>query len=409
MTAHSLPVATAQRVLLLGNCQALSLQSALQARSQGCSPAYAARYLASASTYLSHPDAIPEGLQERFSSNEGRALLESRWLENQFLLASSHEPPPQAIILTLFHEATPLYQHKKKKYVLFVSKASRKHPDYEAWLNEHFDRFHPDPLLYLERYALFLDALRLHYPQARFLIVKRVKHLAAYAPIPNSYLEKWEMLEPRFATWVRLQKDVSILEMDRVVGGLMRNTGLTIQKIFPFLRASEKCRPSPWLRFLPYFNLPVSRDMEHPISLFWETMAQYIEEWLQQGEIRYRSEDCTPSWTALIGQYRDSFRLDEKLLQQKNVGAWAGVWERLILHPKSVYWKEIEPYASHFPADKVLFRALRTLLDLHPNRAAVPFLEGHRDALKNAATKSLADATYLNMLQQYIDRQKLAK
>lgn len=390
------------KVIFVGNCQAEALAHAATKVYPAQASHFQVNQVASPLTYLSHPDAIPAELTQVFNNPLAQLSLEERRLENQFEVVSSQEPAPQAVVFTLFDETEPLYEHLVDKYVFFASYAiHQRNPELTPWINNHFRIIKPDPNTYYERLSQMLLALRRRYPSTPFLLLKRLNPRLAYAPQPYSYLTNWNQLHLGWDAWIAQHPDLTVLDMDRVVGGVLQDHDLTPCQIFPFLRPPE----TPY-RFRKYrrrfprllIHTAVSRDIEHAPSLLWEQLARHAGQWLETGKISYSASEVPPPASILLRQYGRLASIDYESLKTGDPFKWANVFESMILHPRLQDWKSLEKYAEYFPLDRLLLRTVRALFELYPSRDAASFFQIHLRIAEQAEREALWKARYIKVV-----------
>lgn len=404
---------TSGKIIFVGNCQAEALAGAMAKVYPGQASSLQINQVASPTTYLSHPDSIPKELIQAFADPTAQLSLEDRRLENQFEIVSTQEPPPRAVVFTLFDETAPLYEHLTEKYVFFVSHAiHQRTPELTPWINGNFRVIVPDPDTYYERFTQMLTILRRRYPTTPFLLLKRLTPRLAYAPKPYSYLANWNQLRLGWHAWIAKHPDLAVLEMDRVVGGVLQERDLTPCQIFPFLRPPEHpYRFRKYRRRFPRIlaHTAVSRDIEHAPSLLWEQLARHIVSWLDSGTVAYSANERPPSPAILIKQYGRLGSIDFETLKSGEPSKWSNAFESMLLHPRLLDWKHLEKYVAHFPLDRLLLRTMRTLLDLYPSREAAQFLESHYRFAEQAEREPYWKMRYLSFVKNAIQDQQNAK
>lgn len=401
------------KVIFVGNCQAEALAHASAKVYPMHTSHFRVNQVASPLTYLSHPDSIPAELTQVFSNSLAQLSLEERRLENQFEVVSRQEPAPQAVVFTLFDETEPLYEHLIDKYIFFASYAiHQRNPELTPWINDHFRIIKPDPNTYYERLSQMLTALRRRYPSTPFLLVKRLNPRLAYAPQPYSYLANWDQLHLGWDAWISQHPGLSVLDMDRVVGGVLQDHDLTPCQIFPFLRPPE----TPY-RFRKYrrrfprllIHTAISRDIEHAPSLLWEQLARHVGQWVETGTISYTASEVPPSASILLRQYRRLASIDYEGLKTGDPFKWSIAFESMLLHPHLQDWPRLQKYVEYFPLDRLLLRTIRTFLDLYPSRDATPFFQAHYQAAERVEREAVWKERYLKLVNGIIAEQRKCK
>ncbi|QGY41586.1 SGNH/GDSL hydrolase family protein [Pseudodesulfovibrio cashew] len=298
-------------ILFLGNCQADFPARALSRRGHDC----AYKVLASPLTYTSHPGEIPLSLAGLAKTHGLDDYLHGRKLSHQF--APVDGSAPDLIVLSLFHENTPLFVHNEEGYIFFMDpRALTDKPEMMAWTQTHCRMFKPNPATYLERYGTMLARLRLDNPDVPVLILSRLSHFPAFGPDPFSYLEGWDELwrtaPETFKQWAHDLDNVHVLELDRIFGGIWSDSEKRIESLCPFLKIKlEETNGE-------VTGLHAQRDIEH-IGPMPDRLAKKIEQFLETGKISYEEKETVP--TLWRRQWRPA-RLDmETMLEKLRSGA----------------------------------------------------------------------------------------
>ena len=272
----------------LGNCQADFLCRSMAGRGHACTY----RVQASPLTYPSHPGSVPASLAELDRVVGLSPYLEGRELENQF---NPIGPDPDLILLNLHHENVPLFVHDAEQYTFFMMPAVlNDHPEAMAWAQEHCRMFKPGPNSYLDRFGTMLQRIRQDFPSAPVIVLSRLSPHPAFGPDPYSYLEGWDAIHAGAAEalngWASAMKDVHILDMDRVFGGIWAESDKRIESLCPFLKITLTEADG------QVTGLHARRDIEH-IGPMPERLADKVEQFLATGAITYdESEIAHPEW-----------------------------------------------------------------------------------------------------------------
>ncbi|WP_272699283.1 SGNH/GDSL hydrolase family protein [Desulfovibrio sp. Fe33] len=270
----------------LGNCQMEFLGKAVAAL--GLPAAH--RPLASPMTHASHPGGIPPELTRQASPHGAVDIFNGRLPEYQFELPGSHDTP-ELLVLNLFHETAPLFLHNEGFIFHMNPAAFAGRPDLAAWISEQCRPIGPNPASYLQRFGRFLALVRQQFPETPILVTARLNHYPAFGPVPHSYLENWNRLSreapAHYAVWER-ELDVRILDVNRVFGGIWRETDEGIEAHCPFLKLELEERDN------TVVGLIASRDVEH-IGPMWAALARKVADFMEDGEIRYEADETVPT------------------------------------------------------------------------------------------------------------------
>ncbi|MBI9112615.1 MAG: SGNH/GDSL hydrolase family protein [Maridesulfovibrio ferrireducens] len=272
----------------LGNCQMDFLSRAVSKLGYDC----VYKVLASPFTYNSSPGIIPQELLDK-DVNLGLAdFYHDRSLSNQFEMISSAEPEPEAIVINLFHESSPLFINRTQKYIFFIDpKAWTYHPDLEEWMKAGFGMIQVNPSTYMKRYEEMLKNIREKFPLVPILVVSRLSHFPAFGPEPYSYLEGWNDLWKYsgaiFNRWENNISDLNVVDMDRVFSGIWASSEKKIEAHCPFLKfklAEENNVVT---------GIHASRDIEH-VGSMWPVLAAKITDFIENGKICYSANEVKP-------------------------------------------------------------------------------------------------------------------
>jgi hypothetical protein len=270
----------------LGNCQMDFLSRSVAAL--GLPTAHAE--LASPMTHASHPDGVPAALDRLIREHRLGDAFNGRLPEHQFGLPGQGEPPA-LLVLNLFHETAPLFLHQRDGFIFHMNPAAwRGDPALAAWMDENCRPIAPNPATYLARYGQFLALVRQRFPETPILLAARLNHYPAFGPSPHSYLENWGALSreapAHYAVWER-ELNVSLLDMNRVFGGIWRESGQGIAAHCPFLKIELTEQDG------AVVGLNASRDMEH-IGPMWAALADKVGAFAKTREVRYEPKETPP-------------------------------------------------------------------------------------------------------------------
>jgi hypothetical protein len=296
----------------LGNCQADFLARAMTRRGHQCT------YLVQASplTMPSHRG-IPQTLARLDEATPLGDYLHGRELKNQFQPIGPDDPAPTLVVMSLFHENTPLFVHDKEKFVFFMDpRALTDKPDLMRWAQEQCRMFQPAPATYLKRYGEMLARVRADHPGVPILVLSRLTPYPAFGPEPFSYLKGWTALSRGaaevMAGWASQFPGVHILDMDRIFGGIWADSDKRIEGQCPFLKITLEERDG------QVTGLHARRDIEH-IGSMPDRLADTVEEFLATGAVRYSDKETVPA------QWRARWRLtklgEDELLERLASGA----------------------------------------------------------------------------------------
>ncbi len=297
----------------MGNCQADFLSRTMAERGHACTY----RVLASPLTYPSSPNVIPPSLAALDDQLDLEPYFHGRILKNQFHPISPDDPAPEAIVLSLFHENTPLFTNDAEGYTFFMDpRALNDKPEMMQWAQDNCRMFKPNPATYLERYRDMLARLSLNFPRVPIVVLSRLSHYPAFGPDPFSYLNGWENLWANgmtaLNTWASTLENVHILDMDRVFGGIWTESNEGIETYCPFLKIKLEETDG------QITGLHAQRDIEH-IGPMPGRLADKVSHFLQTGEIEYgQSEEVPKEWNR---QWRISKLNDEAMLHKLTSGA----------------------------------------------------------------------------------------
>ncbi|OEU65333.1 MAG: hypothetical protein BA863_09620 [Desulfovibrio sp. S3730MH75] len=297
----------------LGNCQMDFLSRAVREAGYECTY----RVLASPFTYNSSPCAIPPELLEKDTKLGLGDFYHDRSLFNQFEMISQNEAEPEAIVINLFHESSPLFINKEQKYIFFIDpKVWQHHSDFEKWMLARFGMIQANPASYMKRFEEMLANLRNKFPSTPILVVSRLSHHPAFGPDPYSYLEgwgdSWKYSGAVFNRWENNVSNLTVLDMDRVFGGIWASSEKRIEPHCPFMKF-KLVEEGEVIK-----GIHASRDVEH-VGSMWPVLAQKIIEFKETGKINYSASEVVPDEWSLSWQ-PEKFEEDE-LLNMLSSGA----------------------------------------------------------------------------------------
>lgn len=300
-------------IYFLGNCQADFLSRAQASRGHDCTY----RVLASPLTYPSSPGGIPASLatiNEEFGLDD---YFHGRFLTHQFQPIGPEDAPPELIVLSLFHENTPLFIHDQEQYIFFMDpRALTDKPELMRWTQDNCKMFKPNPATYLDRYRDMLVRMRLDHPGVPIIVLSRLSHYPAFGPEPFSYLNGWENLWQNASdildTWAAALDNVHILNMDRVFGGIWSGSDKHIEAHCPFLKIKLDETDG------QVTGLHAQRDIEH-IGPMPDRLAAKVEQFLKTGSVEYGQAETIPrEWQR---QWRITKLEDEAIRARLTSGA----------------------------------------------------------------------------------------
>jgi hypothetical protein len=355
-------------IVFRGNCQMQFCAEAAAAAGQEVSFAS----LASPMTLTASPGGVPRLVADLVAGAKVGEYLHTRELADQFAPPPA-TPRPDALVVNLFHENSPLLLHKTERYAFYLDqRAFARKPALKRAVERHFDAIVPNPGSYLERFAAMLLLLRQHLPGLPILVAGRIGHYPGLGPAPHSYLAGWEDLwngpARAFAAWAQTLPDVHYLDADRILGGVWHRQGGPVEAHFPFLRLSASPQDG---------RPPVSRDLEHAGSL-WRAMAEAIVRSLAAGRVDYTPQENVPEdWQKTFAPERLSRQeLLEHLISGSNYRAARAVGN-FLLRPQEDFTDLLLDAAPHMPVCHNLLHMVRALGARRPNPALAGWCEAH--------------------------------
>jgi len=299
-------------IYFLGNCQADFVSRAMA--DKGYDTTY--RVLASPMTYPSHPGNIPASLKAMdkvFGLND---YFHGRELVNQFMPVTKSDNP-ELIVLSLFHENTPLFVNDDEEYVFFMDpRALNDHPKLMQWAQDNCRMFQPNPTSYLDRYRDMLIRLRMEIPDVPIIVLSRLSHHPAFGPAPFSYLKGWDKLWMKgkdvLGSWESALDNVHILDMDRVFAGIWAESNAGIETHCPFLKVKLEETEG------EITALNAQRDIEH-IGPMPARLADKLSHFLKTESIEYgQAEEIPTQWRR---EWQMSQMNEDVMLQKLTSGA----------------------------------------------------------------------------------------
>lgn len=275
-------------IALLGNCQTEFLANAL--KSVGLDARH--YWQASPATLLRSPGRVPEVL-ERLVPPALSHHLDGRELEQQFLGLPQDAPRPDLIVVSLFHEATPLFAHAREGWCFHIDPhAWEDSPELEAFMRRECVLMQVRPESWFQRFGAWVQRLRAVHPAVPLLIVARLGHHPAFGPRPFSYLDIWDSAWaealPGLCEWAR-GLGAAVVEMDRLLAGLMARGERVIEAHCPFLKIEidDGVDGGP--------RATLRRDVEH-VADMWPRLAEKVAQFMADGRVEYSQRETPPVW-----------------------------------------------------------------------------------------------------------------
>ncbi|MBI4806700.1 MAG: hypothetical protein HY795_15860 [Desulfovibrio sp.] len=279
-------------IAIFGNCQARSLYSSISqyAQAQGL-------WLTSAEILKAnqghHAPRVLKDLVRRFNLEH---YLNWRELDRQYSLFTASDPEPTLIVFTLFNEIEYFHINVRDNTRFYIHKgALAAEPRFAHFMHSNY-RTRALPVEgYFERFHDLLGLARSQ-KSAPILILKRFSHHPAFGPAPHSYLAGWDDYWPqalgRLEAMAQTIPGCTVLDLDRLLAGMLARTGLGVQALFPFLR----------LRVFDCENtrrLSVRRDVEHVRQEFWDIVAEKVLAFQKTGKVQYDADETIPEeWSS---------------------------------------------------------------------------------------------------------------
>lgn len=296
----------------LGNCQMDFLSRAMADRGHDCTY----RVLASPLTYTSSPGTIPAEFDKKVRTMGLGDFFHDRAPMHQFQMLTPDDSP-NLIVLSLFHENTPLFIHKRDNYIFFMDPAAwQDNPELKSWIETECGMIQPKPATYLKRYGDMLATLRHFHPNIPIVVAARLSHHPAFGPDPYSYLKSWTeqcaTAREHYQLWQTELDNVHIVEMDRLFGGIWEDSDKIIDTHCPFLKIKLEETDG------QITGLHASRDVEH-IGSMWPKLADTLENFMESGAIQYDEKQTIPAEWSRPWQPRPM--AEDIMLQKLSSGA----------------------------------------------------------------------------------------
>jgi hypothetical protein len=360
----------------LGNCQADFLSRAMADGGHGCTY----RVLASPLTLPSHRG-VPTTLAELDRDMNLGDYLHGRELKNQFEPIGPDDPSPSLIVMSLFHENTPLFVHDKDKYVFFMDpRALTDKPELMAWAQRECRMFEPNPATYLRRYGDMLARMRADHPGVPMVVLSRLTPHPAFGPEPFSYLKGWSTISRTAADvltgWSQSLPDVHIIEMDRVFGGIWAGSDKRIEAECPFLKITLEEKDG------RVTGLHARRDIEHIASMPGR-LADTLTRFMETGVVSYLEEETDrPEWRA---QWRLSRLTDDQILARLASGAnyrSAEAVGAMFLDLARDRTHLLVQARRHMPVCHMTLHMIKAYGRIHRNPALAEWCDAHMEAAR---------------------------
>jgi len=382
-------------LLFLGNCQSDYISRAMTEQGHACEY----RVQASPFTYPSHPGAVPASLAGLDKKMDLSPYFHGRSLNNQFRPVDTKKPP-RVIILNLFHENTPLLVHNTDKYTFFLDpKALEDKPELMDWTQNNCSMIQPNPATYLKRYRNMLATIRTNHPATPILIVSRLTHFPAFGPNPFSYLSGWSDLGPGamniLSGWAEQMDNVHIIDMNRVFGGIWKESDKNIDSHCPFLKITMEEEGD------TITSVSVRRDVEH-IESMPNRLADKLTEFLETGSIEYRKSETIPA------QWESGWRVtplcDEDMLKALTSGnnyQCAKAVGSFLLDTSRDYTEFLVQTRKSTPVCHMLLHMIKAYSRIWRNPELASWCEAHHAAAQQfTANGPLYREAYLNRVEE---------
>ncbi len=360
-----------------GNCQTAFLCDAMARRGHNVQ-------MNTLATPITAPKAdgrIPEELADRIMESRVENFLLDRSLACQFQILDDTEADPEVAVFNLFHEATPLFGHKKDDYIFFIDPEAMEHSEqFGRWVRENCSLIKVNPETYLARFANMVEWFRKRRPGTPIVILTRLSHFPMFGPHPHSYLECWEtawrQAAPLIEQWAAGLPDCHVINLDRVFGGIWEVEGQSIETHCPFLRIrlpeeQENGR------------LSIRRDLEH-IGPMWEALARTMESFLETGQVRYAPEE-RPKLEWLQQEFRPEI-LDRDglaaLLQSGGNYQAARAVGSFFWRPNEDFSKFLATRGQEMPICHNTLHMVRKYAGIKKNPALLPWIDSQQERLQ---------------------------
>lgn len=338
--------------------------------------------------------------------------MHGRTLRNQFQLFDAADPAPDAIVVNLFHENTPLFVHKPDSRVFFVDPACwNAVPEIETWMKASCQQIKPNPLKYLHRFTTLLERLASIRPGVPLLVVTRLLTYPAFGPGYHAYLEEWtqlqQILPEAIAFWEANFPNIHVLDPNRILGGIWnrataKGRSQRVEEHCPFLRIHiEPDDPA-----LPPQRMEIKRDLEH-IATLWPVLARKVVDFAHHGTVRYTPEEEVPEcwmqpWNG--PERPDVATLEGWLRTGSNYQCARAVGE-LLLTQRPDGWRLLVAAAPHMPVCHNTLHMIDKLSRIQKDSIAADWCRLHAAQAKRFdANGELFRRLYLERLEQIASR-----
>ncbi|MFU2209284.1 hypothetical protein [Solidesulfovibrio sp. C21] len=354
-------------ILFRGNCQ---MQFCAEAATAAGLPA-AFDSLASPVTLARSPCFVPPLLAKMIAAAGVGEYLHTRELAAQFLPPAA-EPRPEALVVNLFHENTPLFLHNSDGHAFYIDPRSLDAaPAFGRFIRRHYRSIAPNPATYLDRLANMLLAWREALPEVPLIVCGRMSHFPGLGPAPHSYLQGWGEAcfgaGREFAAWAASLPGVHFLDADRIMAGVMAQSGTPVEAHFPFLRiqTAEAGRQA------------ISRDLEHAGGL-WPAIVAKVKEALETGQVAYAPDEAVPaSWDKPFAPERlDEAAILPLLISGSNYKAARAV-DQFFFRPETDFTGLLVTAAPYMPVCHNLLSMVRAYGRWRKNPALAVWCEAH--------------------------------
>lgn len=361
----------------MGNCQADFLSRAMVERGHACTY----RVFASPLTYPSSPGIIPDSLAALETRFDLEPYFHGRLLANQFQPIGPDDVPPELIVLSLFHENTPLFVHTEEQYTFFMDpRGLNEKPEMMQWAQDNCRMFKPNPASYLDRYRDMLTRMSMDFPDVPIIVLSRLSHYPAFGPDPFSYLEGWDGLWQKsmdiLNAWGAALPNVHILNMDRVFAGIWAGSDEGIESYCPFLKIKLEETDG------QVTGLHAQRDIEH-IGPMPGRLADKIDIFLKTGSIEYgKREEIPQEWKR---QWRIAKLDDDSILGKLTSGAnylCAEAIASFFLNLGRDYTELLVQAREVMPVCHMTLHMIKAYARIHRNPALALWCETHLDAAR---------------------------
>ncbi|MDC0335869.1 SGNH/GDSL hydrolase family protein [Pseudodesulfovibrio sp.] len=379
----------------LGNCQADFLSRAMTDKGYDCTY----RVLASPLTYPSSPGVIPTPLAAMDEQLDLEPYFHGRTLQHQFQPIGPNDETPELIVLSLFHENTPLFIHNDDGAVFFMDpRALTDKPALMEWTQTNCRMFKPNPATYLKRYGDMLARMRAGFPDVPIMVLSRLSHYPAFGPDPFSYLEGWDELwrggMEILEGWASTLDNVRILNMDRVFGGIWEGSDKRIESHCPFLKIKLEEKDG------EVVGLHAQRDIEH-IGPMPDRLAGKVDHFLKSGTMEYdEDESVRPEWRRQwrIAKLDDGIILEKLASGANYLGAEAVA--SFFLDLERDYTEFLVKARERMPVCHMTLHMIKAYSRIHRNPELAVWCDAHRKAARQfTANGPLYQEAYIKRVE----------